>query len=214
VKLCRNRGGLFWAGLLACALLSCFNPSAPAAETNSQAAARARDDKGAMVNLALQVAQQLQAQQQSNLHAINEAKQQTADSVASLRRLTLLVGATLTLGILALLLYARKLTRLLQQRSLASDFRAAHHEAYSAEALVRKGMALEQLNRFEEALAWYDRALNLDATLTRAYVGKGRVLNRLERYSEALECYERASQLQSRVDTSRLEPHRSPRAAA
>jgi len=209
------------AGVIACTLISCFAPVAAAADTNSQTTSRSRDDKGAMVNLALQVAQQLQAQQQSNLRAINEAKQQaetashqTAASVASLRRLTLLIGATLALGLLGLLLYARRLVHLLQQRPQMAGLTPAPHEAYSAEALVRKGVALEQSNRFEEALAWYDRALSLDATLTEAYVGKGRVLNQLERYSEALECYECASKLQPRVDVPQLDTHRAPRAAA
>ena len=214
VKLCRNRGGLFWAGLLACTLFSCFDPTPAAAETNFQTTARSRDDKGAMVNLALQVAQQLQAQQQSSLRAINEAKQQTADSVASLRRLTLVVGAGLALAIFALALYARKLVRLLQQRTLADGFTSAHRDAHPAEALARKGAAMEQLHRFEEALGYYEQAIALDATLTDAYVGKGRVLNQLERYDEALACYERASKLQPPVDMPRLEPHRSPRAAA
>jgi tetratricopeptide (TPR) repeat protein len=214
VKLCRNRGRLFWAGLLACTLFSCFDRPPAAAETNVQTTARSRDDKGAMVNLAIQVAQQLQAQQQSSLRAINETKQQTADSVASLRRLTLLVGASLALGILALVLYARKLVRLLQQRAPVDGFSVAHRGAHPAQALARKGGAMEQLHRFEEALSYYEQAIILDATLTEAYVGKGRVLNQLERYDEALACYERASKLQPPVDIPRMEAHRSPRAAA
>jgi len=57
---------------------------------------------------------------------------------------------------------------------------------------VRKGAALERMNRFEEALFCYNRAIDADQRNVLAYLHKGGVCNRLERYDEALECYEQA----------------------
>ncbi len=67
-----------------------------------------------------------------------------------------------------------------------------------AEALVKKGTALEQLKRLEEAIACYDRAIAANETMTVAYLHKGAVFNQLERFSEALECYEQALRTQQK----------------
>jgi tetratricopeptide (TPR) repeat protein len=72
----------------------------------------------------------------------------------------------------------------------------------NAGAFVKKGAALEQLGRLEDALACYDQAIGLDIALSDAYVGKGAVYNRLERYGEALECYEKAARLQPSINIS------------
>jgi tetratricopeptide (TPR) repeat protein len=60
------------------------------------------------------------------------------------------------------------------------------------EALVKKGTALERLQRVEDALACYDRAIAADDSTTIAYLHKGGIYNRMERFSEALACYEQA----------------------
>ena len=65
-----------------------------------------------------------------------------------------------------------------------------------AEALIKKGGALEKLGRFEEAIACFDRAIEADGSTTIAYLHKGGLFNRLSRYDEALQCYERALQTQ------------------
>src|SRR5258705_10814521 len=102
-----NRGGCcVCAGLLACVATVVL------AETNTNL--RSRDDKSAIVNLAVQAVQQVQAQEQANLHAVHEARQE----LASLRRLTLLVGGALGAGMLVLVLYARALLRSTCQRPL------------------------------------------------------------------------------------------------
>lgn len=62
----------------------------------------------------------------------------------------------------------------------------------SADALVKKAVALEKLGRTDEALACCDRAIAVDGTLALAHLQKGGLLNRLRRYDEALDCYERA----------------------
>lgn len=67
-----------------------------------------------------------------------------------------------------------------------------------AEALVKKGGALEKLGRLDEAIACYDQALEADEGMTIAYLHKGGLFNRLSRYDEALQCYERALQTQEK----------------
>jgi tetratricopeptide (TPR) repeat protein len=67
-----------------------------------------------------------------------------------------------------------------------------------AEALVKKGGALEKLDRLDEAIACYDRAIEADNSLAIAYLQKGGLFNRLARYDEALECYEQALRTQEK----------------
>jgi tetratricopeptide (TPR) repeat protein len=174
-----NRGGFVYAGLLACAVLT----GVVCAETNSPP--RTRDDKSALVNLAVQAVQQVQAQEQANSRALQQLRKETSESAASLRRLTLLVGAGLGAGILALALYARVLLRSGRAQSLVP--RGDIH------VLLNRAGAMEHAHRLEEALACYEQVLALDASLPEAYVGKGRVLNQLERYREALDCFEQAT---------------------
>ena len=69
-------------------------------------------------------------------------------------------------------------------------------EPEHAEALVKKGGALEKLGRTDEAIACYDRAIAADETLTIAHLHKGGLFNRLARYDEALQCYEQALRTQ------------------
>jgi len=83
------------------------------------------------------------------------------------------------------------------EEALALD---SHH----ARAHVKKAMALEQLDRLDEALACYDHALALDDSLAEAFVGKGAIYNRLERFREALECYEHAAHLQPTINISQV----------
>ncbi len=71
-------------------------------------------------------------------------------------------------------------------------------EPNNAEALVKKGTALEKLRHPQEALECYDRAIAADSTLTIAYLHKGGLCSRLEKYSEAMECYERALHTQEK----------------
>jgi tetratricopeptide (TPR) repeat protein len=168
-----NRGGYICAGLLVCAATTF-------AQTNQTA--RSRDDKSAIVNLAVQAVQQVQAQQQTNLRAVNDTRQE----VASLRRLTLVMGAVLGAGMLVLAWYARALLRANRPR------RSPLLPHIGADTLLRRAAAFEQAHQPKEALACYEQVLALDTSLTEAYIGKGRVLNQLERYREALDCFEQA----------------------
>jgi tetratricopeptide (TPR) repeat protein len=71
-------------------------------------------------------------------------------------------------------------------------------EPNHAEALVKKGTALEKLRQPQEALECYDRAIAADNSLTIAYLHKGGLCSRLEKYGEAMECYERALHTQEK----------------
>jgi tetratricopeptide (TPR) repeat protein len=66
------------------------------------------------------------------------------------------------------------------------------------EALIKKGDALEKLERANEAIACYDRAIEADGSATIALLQKGGLLNRLARHEEALQCYERALKTQEK----------------
>jgi tetratricopeptide (TPR) repeat protein len=71
-------------------------------------------------------------------------------------------------------------------------------EPNNADALVKKGTALEKMRQTQEALECYDRAIAADNTLTIAYLHKGGLCSRLEKYGEAMECYERALHTQEK----------------
>ena len=71
-------------------------------------------------------------------------------------------------------------------------------EPKHAEALVKKGGALEKLGRTDEAIACYDRAIEVNGALTIAHLHKGGLFNRLARYDEALQCYEQALRTQEK----------------
>ncbi len=60
---------------------------------------------------------------------------------------------------------------------------------------VKEGEAHEDAGRYREALAAYDRALQLDPNDADAHNGRGNVLKKLQRYEEALEAYDQAIQL-------------------
>jgi tetratricopeptide (TPR) repeat protein len=77
-------------------------------------------------------------------------------------------------------------------------------DLHHAEALVKRGAALEKLKQDDEAIQCYDRAIRADAKMTLAYLYKGGVCNRLERYEEASRCYEQALRTE---DESRAAAH-------
>jgi tetratricopeptide (TPR) repeat protein len=84
----------------------------------------------------------------------------------------------------------------------AEKFLAAHPN--HAEALVKKAVVLEKLERNDEALASCDRAIAADGTLAIAHLHKGGLLNRLRRYDEALDCYERALLAQEKKNGAKV----------
>jgi tetratricopeptide (TPR) repeat protein len=181
-------------------------PALFAAETNS--ATRTRDDKSSsMVNLALQVVQQLQSQQQTNLHAIAEVREktesssrQTAASVASLRRLTLAMGLLLAGGLFALFLYERRLFCALQQRmQLAMASPAPGSPRLSSPAFgalasqfVARGQVLLNQRQAAAAIACFEQAIALEPGHAEAYIRKGLAFEQLDRFGDALASFDHA----------------------
>jgi tetratricopeptide (TPR) repeat protein len=58
-----------------------------------------------------------------------------------------------------------------------------------AEAQSNRGNALQELKRFDEAAASYDRALAQHADLAEAHSNRGNALTELARFEEALASY-------------------------
>ena len=65
-------------------------------------------------------------------------------------------------------------------------------KASSPDALSNHGLVLNALQRYEEALASFDRALRLKPDYAEVLANRGNALLRLERLEAALACYERA----------------------
>ena len=61
--------------------------------------------------------------------------------------------------------------------------------------LNEKGVELSELERYEEAIACYDKAISLDPELSDAWYNKGLALDCLERHKEAIACYSEAISL-------------------
>ncbi len=55
-----------------------------------------------------------------------------------------------------------------------------------------KGFALDKLERYEDAIRWWDEALKIDPKNTFAWIYKGFALDKLERYEDAIRCYDEA----------------------
>jgi tetratricopeptide (TPR) repeat protein len=58
--------------------------------------------------------------------------------------------------------------------------------------------ALAKLHRYDEAVAYFDRALEIDPLNADAWVSRGEALRRLSRYAEAIEDIDRAIEIDAR----------------
>jgi predicted O-linked N-acetylglucosamine transferase (SPINDLY family) len=67
----------------------------------------------------------------------------------------------------------------------------------NAAYIVNYGIALRQAERFDEALASFDRALAIQPQLIEALISKGNVLRNLKRFDDALAAYDRALAIKS-----------------
>ncbi len=63
------------------------------------------------------------------------------------------------------------------------------------EAWFKKGNTLRELGKYNEALASYDKAIELNPKYADAWIGRGISLNNLEKYNEALASYDKAIKL-------------------
>ena len=58
--------------------------------------------------------------------------------------------------------------------------------------LYKKGSSLAKSRKFDEALSYYDRAIEIDRTFAGVWIAKGSSLLALGRNEEALACFEEA----------------------
>lgn len=65
----------------------------------------------------------------------------------------------------------------------------------SKEQWLQEGNAYSQVQRYEEALTAFERAISLDPSYAPSYLNKGEALDNLGRYEEALAAYEQAIRL-------------------
>src|SRR5216683_436524 len=89
--------------------------------------------------------------------------------------------------------YAEALTAFNHTLALDSNLAYAHNG--KGLALYDRGLALEQLKHYSDAILTYEHITQLDATHGPAWRKKGDVLSKLNRYKEALAAYEKALQL-------------------
>ena len=59
-------------------------------------------------------------------------------------------------------------------------------------ALNNKGLALNNLGKYQEAIKWNDKALVVDPKYVYALGNKGSALDSLGKYQEAIEWYDKA----------------------
>src|SRR5579863_6953499 len=78
-----------------------------------------------------------------------------------------------------------------RRRSPATTRRWRLHQSLAI-ALYNRGVVLQDLARYDEALASYDRALSVKPDLAEALNNRGLVLIALTRYDEAIDSYNKA----------------------
>ena len=78
---------------------------------------------------------------------------------------------------------------------MASYDRAIALAADDASAFYNRGIALQELRRFEEAVASYDRAIALKPGYAGTFFNRGNALHALKRFDEALASYDHAIML-------------------
>jgi tetratricopeptide (TPR) repeat protein len=77
------------------------------------------------------------------------------------------------------------------QQIKAGDFQISRNEL-SLKEIILKGNEYFYKNEYNEAISWYDKAIERDAGNTNARINKGVALNELEKYEEAIKCCDKA----------------------
>ncbi|CAD8214738.1 unnamed protein product [Paramecium octaurelia] len=71
-----------------------------------------------------------------------------------------------------------------------------------AERLLNEGLALRQLNKYEEAIECYDKAISINPKYDLAWYNKGLALFYLNKKEEAIECYDKAISINPKYDSA------------
>jgi tetratricopeptide (TPR) repeat protein len=108
-----------------------------------------------------------------------------------------IVGSILLIALVRPLLSPRPASNPSIEHNAASSAPASSPDpSPSAPAWSNKGTALIQLDRASEAVAAFDRAIELDPNLAEAWNNRGAALWQVRRFEEALASVERAIQIQ------------------
>jgi tetratricopeptide (TPR) repeat protein len=62
-------------------------------------------------------------------------------------------------------------------------------------ALIEKGLALDILNRHDEAITVYEKAIQINPQDSEAWTDKGNTLDALGKYDEAIQAYDKAIEI-------------------
>jgi len=74
---------------------------------------------------------------------------------------------------------------------------------------TRRGNALYQLSRYDEALAFFDKAIEIKPDDHYAWYHRGNALYQLSRYDEALASYDKAIEIKASSLLFRLESYKT-----
>ena len=69
------------------------------------------------------------------------------------------------------------------------------HDSIKANDLLVEGKKLDDEGKHEEAVASFDKAIEIKTEFTRAWYNKGDTLQKLERYDDALACYDKVIEM-------------------
>lgn len=62
-------------------------------------------------------------------------------------------------------------------------------------SLLSKGIELDSMGKYQEAIKFYNKFLDLNLDYVDAWNNKGLVLTKMKNYVEALECFDKALEL-------------------
>jgi tetratricopeptide (TPR) repeat protein len=97
---------------------------------------------------------------------------------------------------------AREMFRDLGRRDLVRQcddlLQCAEDQIESAKAFFQKGLVLYNINRYQQAIECFDKAILLDSNNPMIWTSKGSILGNLGNYQQAIECFDKAILLDAR----------------
>lgn len=73
-----------------------------------------------------------------------------------------------------------------------------------SEELYKKGLSHAKIEDYEEAIRYFDKAVQLDPNNALAWISKANALIESGSEEEAIECFDKASKIDSKYDFSRI----------
>jgi hypothetical protein len=104
-----------------------------------------------------------------------------------------IISTVLTIAIISILVTA--IVEINQKASAQTNATNSATHTNALETSLKQGTSLYSLGRYNEAIQYFDRALQINPNDSRALDGKGGVLYTLARYNEAIQYFDRALQI-------------------